>query len=507
MQARPAATVTINLAIELKASIAALSRQLHDDLKILDGITPIETAKALFERLCVHAKNKQLKEEELITLEEYKLAILNACRASLSHVATGQFKPTHETVTKIHAELIPQIPNLALAKRLHLPTEHTLEKSISVSIDELTNELHLLLAFEEEKGDALTPQQIQAIKAYKKTILNCKLFKISGNTSQHEIEEEKQSTWRRHLQRLKFAVPQFLQTTSYIAINYLELMGAQSILLLIPHITNPVSLVISITLIAISSAIDVIFNLKLFKETYGFSFFGKNAKTFLQTAETELSTTKNLNELLSKSSYTTQLNSNTYRHYVGLLTLANQDVKNKVAYKDSPFANTKSHPILTAARVALLAIYGVMALIGSYYIGTSLVGLMMLTGTTGILAATICLVGALTVIALISIYRQYNGAIFELMNPNVPRFKALKNSSTALESKGVDNLAECKNILKAKKAAEKSSAHTEETKPIAIPVVATSPYAKGGPAIFAEHYGSPLKDATNSPKLEIRSNQ
>ena len=414
---------------------AEVEEKLEDTAFIQQELTLDETKK-IFEFLCAQEKNKELEAEEILAIEEYKIVLLEACRTAISKSAAVSFDLRPEIYTPI-STLKQNLPAIKF-KLIQ-------QKNIHVTLEQLNKEFTLIIEEENKPKESKKRKEInEALKIYKQAILDTPLYKYSGITESHNRSETKKSAWKKTLKRIGYSIQLALQLISGAVYNIVEMTGAQSLLLLIPGIPNPVAWIIAISLITISLIIEISFSLKLFKETYGFSYLWRDTKTYLQAAEKVLPLTQNINDQLRYDASLEEMDVKTYTQFTEIADLANSDVTNKTANADSPFSLFKEEPLRAVIRASMLFVNAVMAVSGAYFVGTLLLNtfapaffVALGLGPVGI---TVCTIGFLVVLSGIFIAQgiyQYREPIFHAINRGAKRFEQIQTFGKSI----VDNIS------------------------------------------------------------------
>lgn len=416
-----------------------------EDASLVQQELPLDETRKIFSFLCAQVKNKTLKAKEILAIEEYKIALLEGCRTSISNNSIASFrlrKRVHTPVVTL--KTVPSLKKLELV----LTTEERQKnpkQSRNVTLEQLNNDFDLVVQ-EENKRKENNEKHLEidtALKTYKNKILHEPLYQNSGKTENYTRVEAKKSAWKKIVKRVRYTLPLVSQLISTAAYNGVELLGANSLLLLIPNITTPLVWTISIAFIVLSWGIDISFSLKAFKETYGFSYLWRKTKTFLEASEKIVALTHSINDLLLDNHGVSPINSTDYKQYTDIARLANKDVERKVANADSPFVSYNEQWWRQTIRIGMTAINALTAITGAYFLATLLVSMVvpLLPVAAAVFVAAWPVAVALVVtvpFAALSIYlfyHLYKSSAFNMVNPLAERFNNISKSGNALADK------------------------------------------------------------------------
>ena len=414
-----AATKTIILTIALSARLQKRIRALKTKIPsvtLLHGDVSMASVLTVLKALNNQWNNKKLSNAQKLTIDEYKLALIESCRDKLTQIAPIPFKVPKSLRSKLTSDdFQKRIPDLALVNA----------KTATLSIEQLKHEFYAVQSYLKDKR--ISAKDKSTLKEYLMFILHSPLYKQSGANQAYEETKHNESARKNFLRRFFFVIPQLLQIVSNGCLYLVELLGKSSLLALIPSIPNPVSLAVSISLIVVASVLDFAFGMKLFKDTYGISFFGQISTSNLTLCENQMIASKNINAMLANPVTSEKLDSASYSQYAQLASLLNTNIKNKTTKPSSEFVKHKEIPWLKATRWILLGLTALLTTNSAYFAGASLVALA--TGAALITPAGWLFIAALIAASLALLYLQQSMSTFSLLNPTFERFEKLKKKA------------------------------------------------------------------------------
>jgi hypothetical protein len=404
--------IPISFSEELQKKILSLQEKLST-LRLMQGNFTMRDVLATLSLLQDQWANAKLSAEERLTIEEYKLIIIESCRTALSKAIPAPFKIPKKLRVKLQEkEFRTYFPDLSLLA----------DTSLIISIEHLHTEF--LMVREYLKNKKLSSEQKDLLQKYRDFILHSPLYKQGGLTKTYEETKQRESAGKNFWKRISFFLPQVLQIISNGCLYVVELLGKSSLLMLIPNIPNPVAIISSIGLIAVASILDFAFGMKLFKDTYGIAFFGQISKSNLTLCEKQLAATKGINQMLTDAVACHHLSAGTYKEYCDLAAILNKSNKSKTFNPNSEFSTHKENRWIKAIRWGLLGLCALLTVNSSYFAGASLLALA--TGSALITSGGWIFIVALIASSLALLYLQQKTSTFSLLNPTFERFEALK---------------------------------------------------------------------------------
>ena len=334
----------IHLSNDLVKALNAV-KQKTPSLLILQGDMLLSDATKIFQALNDITKREVEKKlilstNEKLALDEYKLAIIEACRAALSQSSPIPFRSRKPLRTQL-LELITRNANI----KLKLVNNSLCD----ITLEQLDEECKAIRSCQNEK--TLTTIEKELLESYFHSILDVPRYINSGRSRTLQEIERNRSAWKNFFRRCFFILPQLLQLLTNGCLYLVELLSpAQSLLTLIPGIPNPIVLGIACVLIVAAAIMEFAFGLQMFKDTYGISFFNQISIANLDVCEKQLEATKDTNNMLANLATCKQLNSDSYNQYTMITKELNKNINYKVGKTGSDYASYKENTGLKIAR-------------------------------------------------------------------------------------------------------------------------------------------------------------
>lgn len=212
-----------------------------------------------------------------------------------------------------------------------------------------------------------------------------------------------------------------------------------ALFLLIPSISNPVLVVVSLFCTFLSSILYYAFQVAFLKDAFNLAHDDTDLGLLLASYSSQLEAIIAINQVLS-SMWMLPIDNAVYDEYAQLLTLLNQDLRDKHA-TIAAYTETTFKQILKASTLA----FGALASVASSYFTSNLL--------MGILAAS--LVGtplgwALTLLSIVAdlgyFYALGATSMAHLINPDLDNYQTFKNNLSEFNATYQNDLTEIRSI-------------------------------------------------------------
>lgn len=286
----------------------------------------------------------------------------------------------------------------------------------NITINDLTNCYRSLCLL--ENNQFINEQDKLIIEKYKLAIIKS----VASYLDQFElykkevIEKELANTKWKFLKLMLFS---FLSVSGLLMNASWNILGTQQLLTLIPGISNPLSIMISIFLSGINSLLFLAFDAALLRNALGVSSFSKASKNLFDLQEKEIKGIKRVNHLLANYHVISQIPSNEYRQCAEIAKVFNKDIaqkKHKYHYQEKP-ANRLFRYLVTG-------LGSIMIVAGSYFGMNSLLGLVAapLIGTP----VGWAIIGVATISSLGFYFSTRANSMYAMTNPTFKKYEKVK---------------------------------------------------------------------------------
>ena len=437
-----AAYLTVTISDEIRANLKWLETLIFPlNFKLGKGkgsiyirVSEVADMIAKFNEISVGAQLQSQKglsnsEREKLELafEEYKLALIEASCLELSKSVPTAFA--------IEESLKTKLKELQLKKKLKLNPNFIKCDIAYPTVDELFLECQQLESYI-INGD-LSDAEKETVEEYFHLILDTPLFKNSGRGHSFRQAEMHRTLVTNNLKRFSFLLPKIMEILSNASLSIFELLGTNSFITLIPGISNPTTLIVAGVLTFAAAVAEFSFGLKLFKDNYGFSFFGQPSRTKPYVFASEIRGTRNLDAMLKDAAVTHRLHSDTFLGYANLALALNSNVQQKTG-KKGEFSFYDESKWRKAIRWCVLGLNLLMTVSSWYFASAALLSLGVIPLLT--VGAAITPLGwifiALSVAAgIYCFYLNQANSIYALINPECEQYESLKTDGKKVTDK------------------------------------------------------------------------